>query len=213
MAVSPDGRWLMALNGREGDETSSQHEMIVRDAATWEPVLTLKNPPLYGRNAVFTEDSSSIVVGKKDGVAVLGIPSGQELKTYGPLSSPPLAVAVSPDGRWIAATPSGDGGGKAIHIWDVSSGAQAQVIPQTVGEDVTTLSFSPDGRRLASAGFDAKVKIWDNETGLELLTLSGHKSWIWKMHFSPDGNRILSCGKDRTLRIWDGRPLGADASH
>ena len=100
-----------------------------------------------------------------------------------------------------------------VHIWDAASGAEVQVIPQTAGEDVTTLSFSPDGRRLASAGFDAKVKIWDTETGQELLTLSGHKSWIWKMHFSPDGKRILSCGRDRTVRIWDGRPLGADAAH
>jgi WD40 repeat protein len=100
-----------------------------------------------------------------------------------------------------------------VHLWDAASGAEVQVIPQTAEEQVTTLSFSPDGRRLASAGFDAKVKIWDTETGQELLTLAGHKTWIWKMHFSPDGNRIVSCGRDRTLRIWDGRPLGADFSH
>jgi len=122
-------------------------------------------------------------------------------------------VAVSPDGRWVAATPSASAGGTTVHVWDAASGAEVQVIPQTAGEDVTTLSFSPDGRRLASAGFDAKVKVWDTETGLELLTLAGHKSWIWKMHFSPDGQRILSCGRDRTLRIWDGSPLGADAAH
>ncbi len=213
LTVSPDGRWLMALNVREGDETYAEHELIVRDAATWEPVLTRKNPPVYGRYAVFTKESNSVVVGKKEGVAVIEIPSGQELKTYGPLSSSPLAVAVSRDGRWVAATPSGGEGGKAVHVWDASSGAEVQVIPQTAGEDVTTLSFSPDGRRLASAGFDAKVKIWDTETGQELLTLSGHKSWIWKMHFSPDGNRILSCGRDRTVRIWDGRPLWDDAAH
>ena len=69
--------------------------------------------PLYGRYAVFTKDSNSVVVGKKDGVAVLEIPSGRELKTYGPLSSYPVAVAVSADGRWIAAAPSaGDDRGR-----------------------------------------------------------------------------------------------------
>ena len=39
LAVSPDGRWLLALNRREGDKTYFQRELIVRDAATWEPVL------------------------------------------------------------------------------------------------------------------------------------------------------------------------------
>ena len=182
----------------------------MRDAATWEPVLTRRNPPALRWCAVFTKDSNSVVVGKNDGVAVLEIPSGQELKTFGPLSSYPVAVAVSADGRWIAAAPIVDNpSGGTVHIWDAASGAEMQVIPQTAGESVMTLSFSPDGRRLASAGFDAKIKIWDTESGLELLTLSGHTSWIWKMHFSPDGRRILSCGRDRTLRIWDASPLGS----
>jgi WD40 repeat protein len=210
LAVSPDGRWLMSVHGMEGDETHSQHELIVRDATTWESVYKQSNPPIYGRYAVFTSDSKSVVVGKNDGVSVLEIPSGQELKSYGPLPVSPLALAVSADGRWVAATPSTSEAGSSLHIWNLASGEKAHVIPQTAGEDVTTLSFSPDGRRLASAGFDAKVKVWDTETGLELLTLAGHTSWIWKMHFSPDGLRILSCGRDRTLRIWDGRPLEAD---
>ena len=193
LAVSPDGRWLMTQNHREGDETWSQSELIVRDAASWEPVLTRKNPPVFGSCAVFTNKSNSVVVGTKDGVAVLEIPSGQELKTFGPLASYPTAVAVSADGRWIAAAPSAGGQVRwtagTVHLWDTASGAEVQVIPQTAEEEVTTLSFSPDGRRLASAGFDAKVRVWDTETGQELLTLAGHKSWIWKVHFSPDGQR------------------------
>jgi WD40 repeat protein len=213
LAVSPDGRWVMALNRREGDQTGALRDLIVRDAKTWEPALERSNPPLHGRNAMFTKDSNSVVVGTKDGVAVLEIQSGQEIKTYGPLSSPALAVAVSPDGRWVAAAPSGSAVGTAVHVWDTASGAAVHVLAQTAGEEITTLSFSPDSRRLASAGFDAKVKVWDAETGQELLTLSGHKSWIWKTYFSPDGNRILSCGCDRTVRIWDGRPLEAEAAH
>jgi WD40 repeat protein len=106
LAVSPDGRWLTMLNQREGDETYSQHELSVRDAETWQPVLTRKDLPVYGRYAVFASDSKSIVVGVKDSVAVLEIPSGLERKSYGGLSSSALAVAVSPDGRWVAATPS-----------------------------------------------------------------------------------------------------------
>jgi WD40 repeat protein len=134
--------------------------------------------------------------------------------TYGPLPSRPTAVALSTDARWVAAALWSVGvGDVTIHVWDAASGAEVHVIPQTAGETVCSLSFSPDGRRLASAGFDAKVKIWDTESGLELLTLAGHTSWIWTMSFSPDGRRILSGSRDRTIRIWDGNPLGADAPH
>jgi dipeptidyl aminopeptidase/acylaminoacyl peptidase len=212
--VSPDGRWLVLVSARDGDKTHRQKDLVVREATTWEPVLTRKDPAVYGRCAVFTVDSKALVVGTKDGVAMLEVPSGRERRTYRALPESPLSVAVSPDGRWIAAATTAGTSGKMvqIHIWDASSGAEAHVIPQTAGEDVTCLSFSPDGRRLASAGFDAKVKLWDMETGLELLTLSGHTSWLWKTLFSPDGHRILSCGRDNTLRIWDGRPLSADAA-
>jgi WD40 repeat protein len=210
--VSLDGRWLVLLSAREGDKTYRQKDLVVRDATTWEPVLTRKDPAVYGRYAVFTVDSKSLIVGTKDGVAMLEVPSGRERRTYGPLPESPLSVAVSPDGRWIAAAPSAGPSGTAvqIYIWDAVSGAAVHVIPQTAGEDITSLSFSPDSRRLASAGFDAKVKLWDRETGLELLTLTGHTSWLWKTHFSPDGSRILSCGRDRTLRIWDGTPVATE---
>src|SRR5262245_48053747 len=90
------------------------------------------------------------------------------------------ALAVSPDARWVAAALSEIGvGDLTVHVWDAAIGAEVHVIPQTAEETVTSLFFSPDGKRLASAGFNAKVKIWDTESGLELLTLAGHTSWIW----------------------------------
>ena len=145
---------------------------------------------------------------------MIEVPSGRELATYGPLLIAPLAVAFSPRrtlGRRGGLRRTGRRSGRSTSGMR-RAGPSVQVIPQTAGEDVTTLSFSPDGRRLASAGFDAKIKIWDTESGLELLTLNGHTSWIWKMQFSPDGRRILSCGRDKTLRIWDASPLQDDAA-
>jgi WD40 repeat protein len=209
--VSPDGRWLLALNTRDADETYSQRELVVRDAATWEPVLARTDPPFYGRYAVFARDSRTILVGTKDGVALIEVPSGRVRSTYGPCDGSPIAVAISPDGRRVAAAGSGKAG-SVVHVWDAASGAEMHAIPQTAVESVVTLDFSPDGRRLASAGFDAKIKIWDAESGLDLLTLSGHTSWIWEVHFSPDGRRIMSCSRDHTVRIWDAGALEAESS-
>jgi hypothetical protein len=79
------------------------------------------------------------------------------------------------------------------------SGELVHVIPQTVLEGVWSLSFCPDGRRLASAGNARKIKLWDTETGLELLTLNGHKDFVFSACFSPDGRKLVSSSWDRTV--------------
>ena len=51
------------------------------------------------------------------------------------------------------------------------------------------VAFSPDGRRLASAGDDGTVRLWDPATGAELATLTGHTGRVTAVAFSPDGRR------------------------
>jgi WD40 repeat protein len=64
------------------------------------------------------------------------------------------------------------------------------------------VSYSPNGRRLASYGF-GHIHIWDVATGEELLTLKGHEGQVWSVSYSPDGRRLASAGLDQTVRIWD----------
>jgi WD40 repeat protein len=68
--------------------------------------------------------------------------------------------------------------------------------------------FSPDGRRLASAGDDGTVKVWDAATGRELLSLTRHAGGAAGVGFSPDGRRVVSAAADGTVKVWDeeGRP-------
>src|SRR5262249_8034248 len=67
--------------------------------------------------------------------------------------------------------------------------------------------FSPDGRRLASAGLDQSIKLWDTATGQEVLTLRGHIDNVFCLAFSPDGHRLASASLDKTVRVWDARPV------
>jgi WD40 repeat protein len=69
---------------------------------------------------------------------------------------------------------------------------------------VTSLSFSPDDNILASGegGEDAKVDMWDLQTGGHIGTLKGHNSLVRSIEFSPCGNMITTCD-DCTIRIWD----------
>src|SRR5262249_57021129 len=68
---------------------------------------------------------------------------------------------------------------------------------------VYSVSFSPDGKRLVSAGEDRMVKVWDATTGQALLTLRGHAQRVTCVCFSPDGKRLASASWDKTIRLWD----------
>jgi WD40 repeat protein len=68
---------------------------------------------------------------------------------------------------------------------------------------VTSVGFSPDGKRIVSGSNDATVKVWDAQTGQETLTLTGHSDWVRSVSFSPDGKRIVSGSSDTTLKVWD----------
>src|SRR5262249_42841593 len=72
---------------------------------------------------------------------------------------------------------------------------------------VRYLALSPDGRRLASAGEDRTLKVWDVTTGHEAILLDIHSSAkTTSLAFSPDGHRLASGSADNTVRISDGTP-------
>jgi WD40 repeat protein len=70
---------------------------------------------------------------------------------------------------------------------------------------VSSVAFSPDGKRLVSASQDYTIKIWDMENGRELRTLTGHDKEVKSVSWSPDGEFIVSGSDDGTLRIWDAK--------
>ena len=79
-------------------------------------------------------------------------------------------------------------------------------VPNTLGEhadQVSEVSFSPDGQMLASASRDNTVKLWAPQTGEEINTLTGHTDWVWGVSFSPDGQMLASASRDNTVKLWN----------
>ena len=68
---------------------------------------------------------------------------------------------------------------------------------------VVSISFSPDGKTLASGSWDNTIKIWDRETGKEIRTLHGHDDAVYSLSFSPDGKTLASSSADNTIKFWN----------
>jgi WD40 repeat protein len=115
------------------------------------------------------------------------------------------AVAFSPDSKYIAA---GDGcvrwpcehNGHSIQIIDVITD---KTIATLIGHtsDVYSLSFSPDGKYLASGGRDKLVRIWDTSTWTQIKSYTYHTDSVFTVFFTQDGNFTLSGSADGRVML------------
>ncbi len=101
----------------------------------------------------------------------------------------------------------------SAYLWDLRNRTQAQVYSGH-GNWVWAADISPDGALFASgsgplfgpesvAALDATARIWDAETGEELMVLEGHKDTVDSVRFLPDGQQLLSASWDGTIRRWE----------
>ncbi|TMQ29195.1 MAG: hypothetical protein E6K70_26075, partial [Planctomycetota bacterium] len=68
---------------------------------------------------------------------------------------------------------------------------------------VMAVTFSPDGKILASCSRDKTIKLWDAATGELKRTLTEHTADVYDVTFSPKGNLLASASTDKTIRLWD----------
>lgn len=62
--------------------------------------------------------------------------------------------------------------------------------------------FSPDGKMIATAGYDRVIKLWDSRSGQLLRSMKGHNGAIYDLAYSPDGKVLISGCADETVKLW-----------
>jgi len=114
--------------------------------------------------------------------------------------SGPSAATFSPDGRWLVV-------GHYAHcqatFWDTATWQRGKVLRLRGVEGwVYALSFSPDGRVLATGCGDGVLKLWDIPSGKLRATLKGHTGDVSVVAFLPGGQVLASLSEDG-VRLWD----------
>ena len=112
-------------------------------------------------------------------------------------AQPITSVAVTPDGRWLAAG-STDG---LVRLWELASRREVRRLGPHSGY-VWSVVFSPDGSRLASAGGDKQVRLWDVATGNLIATMEGHAATIEQVAFDASGQQLASADWERSVIVW-----------
>lgn len=130
---------------------------------------------------------------------------GSPTRRIRPLDERVHDVALAPGGAWMA-TASGDPGqAGTVKLWAV--GPDGAITPGRTmleaGDGQFTVAFSPDGARLAAAGADRTVRVWEVATGTLQATIEDHADWIFDVAFSPDGRRLATASRDKTAKVFD----------
>ena len=219
VAFSHDNRYLAAGDG---------NVVTVWDASTGLPIWSESEPLTSFQNGTanslrFDPENRLLASGLVDGTVHLrDARDGRIVRTLSltpnPVArllnqvgvrvegAPVTSVDFSPDGRSVAV---GRTSGK-VELWNPDNGTRKAVLNGHTNA-ATNVTFSPDGKFLASAGEenknqpggDQRVRLWEVSTGREVRQFIGHEGGVFCVVFSPDGGQIFTGSRDLMIRVWD----------
>jgi len=192
LALSADGKRVAAAG--HGKKT-----VELWDVGRGALERTLATPEAQLAWMAFSPDEKALTGGsrKDDGSGELLVWNAEtgELRSRRRLAKFGSTPALSANGKIFA----GIGTGGEIVIWDAEKVERGISPPEPVHRGI---AISVDGKTVAGACRDHKVRLWDLATGKLQETLEGHGAEIYSLAFSPDGSTLASTSQDETVRLW-----------
>jgi WD40 repeat protein len=93
---------------------------------------------------------------------------------------------------------------KKIDLWEMMDN-QAQIVKTLEGHTsyISSMSFSRNGKSLATGSSDTTARVWDTASGWLLKTLEGHTGSIYSLDWNNNGKLLATASVDRTIKLWD----------
>ncbi|MGH7225396.1 MAG: WD40 repeat domain-containing protein, partial [Gemmataceae bacterium] len=213
MATTADDRRNLALSPDESLLVSGDRKGTIHlwDAATGRSVRDLKvkgqekNEEI--RTSFFSPDGRRLVSrGFTGTVRVWDVASGRQLHSFAN-DRWRTALAVSPDGRWLASAIQGNGRSEVL-LWNLNTGREKPGFALPGDIFVNQMTFSPDSSLLAIAGskgnlVPGEVSVWDVTSGQRWRLLDSPNKSVLRVAFSSDGRMLASGHADGTLFLWE----------
>jgi WD40 repeat protein len=150
------------------------------------------------KSLALSADGKTVVAGSKSGELCLWDLTTGRLAKKERLPGAVWAVAISTDGKLLAA--GGDFAG--VRVWQIKP-AFRLLRKLKAQRGVMAVTFNRAGRMLASGGMDQKITLWNVRTGRSVRVVSGHTSWVSVLRFGRNGRRLYSGSWDTTVRNWN----------
>ncbi len=153
-------------------------------------------------SAAWEPKAKLLALGRAGEVELVSSETRAPVRKLGPHAGNVNDLAFSGDGTRLAAAAGEPGVGGEVLLWSVADGKLLRAF-RSHRDAVYAVALSPDGKLLASAGYDTRIEIREAGSDALLRTLDGHNEAVFDLAFRPDGKILASASADRTVKLWD----------
>lgn len=189
--------WLMA-----GAPGPSAPDVSILTLVTV-PDLKLTVKPAKAITAAATSnDGSLLATARYQNVEIKNTRTGKVERQLDGLPGKITSLQFNRDGMRLAAATGVAGISGSALVWNLDAPNTKMVLEGEHRDLVYAARWSPDGRLIATAGYDSLIVLWDTQSGKPLRTLTGHNGAVFDVAFSPDGALLASASGDQTIKVW-----------